>query len=303
MAYHPFRRLGLKAFSLTLAILIWVIVAGDRVVERTVRAPLEYQNVPEGVEMVNEPPSTVDVRVKGRSGAVGRLNSGEIVVVLDLSTAKPGTRLFPLSGRDVRTPFGMEITNVVPSTVSLDFEQTVTRLVPVRLDTRGVPAQGYIASKITINPPAVEVLGPESRIKGVLSATTDALSIEGATAAVSDDVTIGVTDTSVRLRTPQRAEVRVEVVGAEAERMIRDVPIAVRNAPANMTVTLSPATVDVVVSGLDAAVNALETGDLRVWVDCNYLDAGRYEVPVWADGEQGYGFRRVTPRNIEVRIR
>jgi YbbR domain-containing protein len=303
MAYHPFRRLGLKTFSLTLSVLLWVIVAGDRVVERTLRASLEYQNVPEGIEMLGVPPSTVDVRVRGRSGALGRLNAGEVVVVLDLATARSGTRLFPLHAGDVRTPFGMEITDVVPSTISLDFERTASRFVPVRPDTRGTPAEGYVASKVTVTPSVVEVFGPESRIKGVVAATTDALSLEGANTAVSDQVTIGLTDRSVRLRTPQRADVRIDIVAAQVERVIRGVTVGVRNAPPSKSITVTPATVDIAVSGLGSVVNGLDARDLRVWVDCNYLDVGRHEVTLSSDSEQGYGIARLTPRDVEVRIR
>ncbi len=303
MAYHPFRRLGLKAFSLTLSVLLWVIVAGDRVVERTLRAPLEYQNVPVGIEMLGVPPSTVDVRVRGRSGALGRLNAGEVVVVLDLATARSGKRLFPLNAADVRTPFGMEITDVVPSTVSLDFERTASRFVPVRPDTRGTPAEGYVASQVTVTPPMVEVIGPESRIKEVVTATTDALSLDGASTVVSDQVTIGFTDPLLRLRTPQRADVRIDIVAAQVERVIRAVTVGIRNAPLSKSISVTPASVDIAVSGLGSVVNRLDAQDVRVWVDCNYLDVGRHEVTLSTASEQGYGIVRVTPRDVEVRIR
>ena len=48
MAYHPFRHLGLKFLSIALAVVIWLLVADQRAVERSVRAPLEFHNVPEG---------------------------------------------------------------------------------------------------------------------------------------------------------------------------------------------------------------------------------------------------------------
>src|SRR5690606_27254810 len=50
MAYHPFRNLGLKGLSTLVALLLWLIVAGERVVERVMRAPVEFQNLPAGLE-------------------------------------------------------------------------------------------------------------------------------------------------------------------------------------------------------------------------------------------------------------
>ena len=49
MAYHPFRHLGLKFVSIALAVLLWFIVAGEPIVQRTVRVPLAVRyssNIP-----------------------------------------------------------------------------------------------------------------------------------------------------------------------------------------------------------------------------------------------------------------
>ena len=60
MAYHPFRNLGLKFLSVGVAALLWLVVAGERIVERVMRAPVEMQNLPEGLEIVGNPPDTVE---------------------------------------------------------------------------------------------------------------------------------------------------------------------------------------------------------------------------------------------------
>ena len=48
MAYHPFRNIWLKFLSICIAALLWLVVAGDRVVERAMRVPVEFQNLPAG---------------------------------------------------------------------------------------------------------------------------------------------------------------------------------------------------------------------------------------------------------------
>ena len=81
------------------------------------RIPLEFTNLPSQLEVVGEPPTVVDVRVRGSSGALNRIAAGELVAVLDLRSARAGQRLFHLDGDDVRTPFGVEVVQVNPSTV------------------------------------------------------------------------------------------------------------------------------------------------------------------------------------------
>ena len=63
MKYSPFRHLGLKLLAVALAALLWLIVAGDHLVERSLRVPLEYRNIPPQLELVGDPPTEVDVRL------------------------------------------------------------------------------------------------------------------------------------------------------------------------------------------------------------------------------------------------
>src|SRR5216683_3011481 len=116
-AIRPFRRLGLQLLSFGLGLSLWMVVSGEETVERGLRVPLELQQFPPGLELQGEPPSTVDVRVRGASGALGRISSGDIVAVLDLRGARAGRRLFHLTPGHVRAPFGTDVMQVTPSTV------------------------------------------------------------------------------------------------------------------------------------------------------------------------------------------
>ncbi len=199
MAYHPFRHLGLKALSVGLAALLWFVVARDQVVERSLRVPLEYQNIPDVLEIVGDPPGMVDVRVRGASSALGRLQAGDVVAVLDLQGARPGTRIFHLLTGQVRAPFGVEVAQVAPPTVSIELEPTGRRTVPVLPVLDGEPAEGYVAGSIRVDPPSVDVVGPESRLKKLTTATTEPIPLQGTSATVRDRVTVGVNDGALRV--------------------------------------------------------------------------------------------------------
>src|SRR6476660_5257537 len=127
----PFRHLGLKVLSVVLALLLWMIVSGEEMVERGLRVPLELQQVPAGLELLGDVPATVDVRVRGASGTLSRVAAGDVVAVLDLRTAQPGRRLFPLTPDQVRVPFGVQTTQVLPSAVTMAFEPSASREVRV----------------------------------------------------------------------------------------------------------------------------------------------------------------------------
>jgi len=211
MAYHPFRNLGLKFLSTLVAGLLWLIVAGERIVERVMRAPVEFQNLPAGLELVGNPPDTVEVRLRGSSGALSRMAGGDMAAVLDLATARPGRRLFHIAHNQVTVPYGIEIVQVGPSTLTMEFEMSAIRQVKVEPDIEGRPATGYEVTKVTSDPDLVEVAGPESALKRLQAAITEPVSVTDQTRSVREVVTIGVPDSSLRLRSPQTAVVTVTI--------------------------------------------------------------------------------------------
>src|SRR5262245_56230516 len=126
MALPGFRHLGLKIPSLLLAGLIRLVFSGAQTVARALRIPLEFTSLPSQLELVGDPPDVVDVRVRGSSGALSRVASGELVAVLDLRSARAGRRLFHLAVTDVRAPFGIEVVQISPSNIPVTLESSAS---------------------------------------------------------------------------------------------------------------------------------------------------------------------------------
>ena len=109
---------------------------------------------------------------------LARLLPSEVVGVLNLASARPGTRLFHLLTDEVRVPYGVQVAQVTPATISLSFERSGSRIVPVVPAVEGDPAAGYVAGRITSEPAVVEVVGPVSLLGDLKNATTEPVSID-----------------------------------------------------------------------------------------------------------------------------
>jgi len=267
MRYHPFRQLGLKVLAIALASLLWLTVAGEHVVERSLRVPLEFRNIPEALEIVGNTPDTVDVRLRGSSAMLSRLQAGEIVAVLDLSSARTGSRLFHIRNDEVRAPFGVEVSQVVPATLALELEKSARRNVPVAPVIDGDPAPGFVVGKYSADPATVEIIGPDSHVRQVAEATTEPVSVKDAKARVRDTVTVGIVDGSVRLVKAQSANVTVEIWPAPVERRMPDVPVRWRNLGSGLRAQLSPQLVHVTVRGSKDPLAALRGDSVQAFVD------------------------------------
>ncbi len=303
MRYNPFRNLGLKILAVALATLLWLSVAGEHIVERSLRVPLEFRNIPQSLEIVGNAPDTIDVRLRGSAALLTKLQPGEIVAVLDVSGARSGSRLFQVRADEVRAPFGVEVTQVVPSTLALELERSARKRVPVVPAVDGQPAPGYVVGKRSVTPATVEVTGPESRVRLLAEATTEPVLIKGARSRVTDTVTVGVIDSAVRLVEPQRAQVAIDIWPAPLERTLTDVPIRWRNLPTGLSAQLTPNLTAITVRGTKDLVDGLRADGILAYVDLAGLGAGRYNLRIQVDQTERFGVDAINPPLVTVIIR
>ena len=301
-AFWPFRHSGLKLVSVFVAVLLWLVVAGEQTVERGLRVPLELQQFPAGLELKGEPPSIVDVRVRGASSALSRISTGDTVAMLDLRAARPGRRLYQLTPEQVRTPFDVQVLQVTPASIALEFERSLSRHVPVAPTIEGEPAPGYIVGPVTVEPRAVEIVGPESAVKDTADAITEAISVAGASRAMTETVTVGLLDPMVRLKTPGQVTVTVQVLPGPRERLVRERPLHLRALGAGLTAQAVPAVVNVVLRGSAEGIGRVEPDEVDAYVDLAGLGAGQYTLTVHVDPSPGAGIARVVPDTVQVRV-
>jgi YbbR domain-containing protein len=302
MAISPLRNIWLKFLSISIAALLWLVVAGDRVVDRALRVPIEFQNLPQGLEIVGEPPDSVDVRLRGSSGTISRLGAGDLAAVIDLRNARPGRRLFHITPSSINAPYGVEVVQVAPATLPMGFENSAVRVVQVRPSIEGRPAPGYEVAAVTAEPATVEVVGPESSLRGLDEAMTEPISVTDATRPLREVVTIGVADPSVRLRTPQTAEVTVQIVTGSSTRTLSGVPIHVRNLDNGLRARVLPTSVSVGVRGTQQTIKELTSEAVEASVDVAGLDVGDHQVTVRLRAAQGIIVEQVSPESVRVRI-
>jgi YbbR domain-containing protein len=302
MIHHPFRHLGLKFMALAIAVLLWLTVAGEPIVERALRVPLELRNTPAELVVMEGPPSQVDVRVRGASSVLSHLDAGDVVVMLDIEQARPGRHMFQLAPVQVRVPYGVEVVQMTPTAIPLRFETAGTKVVPVVAVTGGTPAQGFAVGQIVVDPPAVEAGGPESSLRLLKEAVTEPVSVGGATSSIRETVPISITDTRLRLLTAQSARVSVEITPVPVERTLVNVPVRLRNPPRGRRTRTAPAAVQVWVRGPKDLVAALRNDSVVLYVDLAGLEPGRYNLPIRVDPPRDIEVVRTQPATLSVTV-
>ena len=308
MAYHPFRDWWLKGLALALAVLLWLSVSfGEPIVERGLEIPLEFENVPAGLEVVGDPPDSVSVRVRGPSSVVGRLDPRAVVARLDLSGERAGRQLYDMFANRVEVPPGLEVISVIPASVTLELGPSgISRTAPIVPNIEGQPPAGFLVGRIITVPSSVEVIGPESRLRELREALTEPISVLDATGDILAEVTVGVGDPALRLTEPLTARVRVELVPAPVERVVHDVPVIARDATGAIRAWIEPDRIVVTVRGASDTLSGLGPGSVQAYVDVGVLaelPPGRYNLPVSIHSPDHFRITHVDPSSVMVGLR
>jgi len=200
-----------KVLALSIAVLIWAVVASEPELSTFATAQVEYKNLPDGLELSAEPVTQIVLELRGPSRELRGLGDGgqHPAAVLDMSSAAPGERTFPIGAANVQLSRGVHIVRAIPSQVRLAFERRLERSVPVAVRFRGEPPDHYRVASATADPAQLAILGPQSHVAGVNSVATDRVDVSSLTATGRFQVNVFAGDSFVRFRSTPTVTVTV----------------------------------------------------------------------------------------------
>jgi len=170
---------GLKLVSLLLAVGLWFVVARDPIAEVEMKVPIEFQSLPENLEVDSASFTQAQIRVRGPERVIHRLEPSDVRAEIDLANVSPGERTFDLTPRHVHVPQDLEVVQVIPTHFQLSFDTRTTRTVEVRPRVTGTFASGMRVAQVIAEPSSILITGPRRRVEAVESATTDPVDVSG----------------------------------------------------------------------------------------------------------------------------
>jgi YbbR domain-containing protein len=190
-------RLGIKALSIVIAILLWLIVKGRQPVQDYVM--VRVMPTLDSSLVLLEQPTTLTALVSGRAVDIAKLRADPPAVHRIVEEDVPDTLLFPVGPSDVRVSAELadfiHVLDVQPRLVSLRFGNKATRQVPVVTGPglihlrRGTALLPDDHVGIKTEPRTVRVTGPRQLVRRIKSVHTYSMTItEGDTTAQLADI-------------------------------------------------------------------------------------------------------------------
>ncbi len=203
------RDIGLKLTAFFLAVVLWLFVTFRGRSEIGMDIPVELKNIPLSLELVDETPKKIDIRVRGQDRILRSLRPGDINAYIDLSKANRGESYFKLQPKNINLPSSVVITKITPNTVKVRLEEVIKKTVVVMPIVIGRPETGYEVKAIEISPRKVDIEGPRSVVMGIYSIKTEPVDITGLREDLRQDINLDTGGRNIKLR---REGVRINVI-------------------------------------------------------------------------------------------
>ncbi|MGH7924114.1 MAG: CdaR family protein [Candidatus Binatus sp.] len=291
--------LGLRVLALLLAIGLWIFVnAGERGSVETLSVPISYATLPEGMVIVNHPPTQVKIEVTGPRTLLSLLEPERLTLKIDLRSVQTGQSEYKIYPAMFNVGRNTSVTSISPDQVSLDVDRVVTRDVPVHLAVEDKVAPGYTISSVDITPPSVTIVGPGRYVTPLASVNTEPFDLKGLAADTDRSVDIAPPDASVGLSTGH-VDVKVKIAEAITDREFRAVNVEVKDSDFKYRVEPKQATLTI--RGPAVKLASLVPKGLA-YVDAKGVAPGSHELPLQVALPDGMQLVRQSPDKVRLRM-
>ncbi len=218
------------------------------------------------------------VTVTGAETVVDQVN--EVVADVYLRGSKsPVQRDVTVLARDAQGNLVQGVT-ITPATISVDVqvEQRVGyKDVSIKTTLKGAPAPGYWVSNITVNPSSATIVGsPDAMAKIAGFVETVPIDITGATADVSRRAVLSLPE-GVSVLNNEGITVQISVTPILGGQTVRRT-VTVQGLVRGLKASVSPDSVEVILSGPLPALQGLASDDAQVVVDVTGQTPGTYAI-------------------------
>jgi YbbR domain-containing protein len=249
--------------------------------------------------------SETSVSVSGPSSLVDQVQ--EVRAILDITGASENIdRSLNLEAVDINGDAVQNVT-ITPSVVevTLDIKQLGGyRNVVVKVVTSGQVSSGYRVTNISVFPPAVTVFSNDPNLVEQLPGyvETETLDLTG----LKDDLDVFLSlnlPPGVTLVGDQTVEVQVGIAAIEGSITLENMKVNIAGLSEGLTAEVSPATVDVILSGPLPVLDTLRSTDINIVINLEGVGVGVYQrIPQVQINAQDVRVQSILPASLEVKV-
>ena len=148
--------------SLALAVAFWstLFIAQGEMLEKIVTVPVEFTATPASLVLVGDKDKEVRLHIAGSRSDLDAIDYSFLRAKIDLAKAVAGKQTFVITSQNIRLPRGVELLDVVPSSIDLSLAALIEKNIPIKPQLVGKLPNRLKLQSAVVNPSFVKVLSP-----------------------------------------------------------------------------------------------------------------------------------------------
>ena len=265
--------LSYKASALLLGSLLWYFVQGEEIVEVNRKIAVNFI-VDAGLIVKGSKTRYLEATIKGPRVLHSYYTSQPIEAQLIIPKGKMGAHEFRIEKHMIEG-WNPKLDIVIHDpVVSLFIDQKISRSIPIKAMTQGLPGSGMTVEKIELKPNSVLLSGPKSEIDKTPEISTLPLDVSGIKASQSMETALVLDAAKGLTASPERVTAQIQLGESRVNRQFISIPLSMEGA--SKSTAYSPKFVSIVLQGTKKSIEGIQRKEIRAFVDASELPPGSH---------------------------
>ncbi len=270
--------LRIKALSLILALVFFLLVRTEQGNEVEIDIPVQLNALSDDLIFVGEMPKKIKVLVRYK-WTRPKKDAVPQPYVVDLRGFE-NQKVFKFDTEVIRKSLeteGITILSVYPPEFTVEVEPKIEKVIKVKLNLVGIAQKGYVvmSEQAKVNPPTINVRGAKSAVKDIDFFATYPIDIGKFNKDVHlENIPLQKPSSKFLFMETETVSVELPVNEIVGQKVIEKLDVKVRNCPTGFRCVVTPAVVDVTLDGPLPTIFRIENGQEKLEA---YVDAGMFE--------------------------
>lgn len=262
-------------------------------------------DLPPGWAVWEKSSQQVDILFRGSREDLRYLNSGQLRVVIPISSPTAGNEMhIRLEEKYLKNPTDAKVVRFSPADIFIKLDRESEVRLPVKAVTEGALPQGMEIVKVVCTPAVVRVSGAEQVLRELQNVHTRTIRLSDRQGSFKESVPIDVQRTD-RIRVdPDWVSVDIQIEQHTGTRTFERIPVRVVSASGeNRRIELVPQFVNVTIRGQQQRIEQIREEDVFAYVSCTDLtETGGYDLPVTVRLPAGVQLSGAEPGTIHIKL-
>ncbi len=261
---NPLDNIGIKIFSVILAITLWFFVSSQERSEVGFSVPIQFKKIPDSLEILRVSAEYLNVRISGPGAIIKSITPQQVQLSIDLENAKEGQTYYHISQNDISLPKGVEASRISPNDITIEMERSLRKKVVITPVFAGKINPDFKIDKVELNTKYLEIAGPKSLIELINQVETNPIDLSSIIKDTEKEITLKPLTDPVRILQKNPIYITIFVKPNLISKILEDVPVVPKGAKG---IKIEPEKISVTVEGVTSKVANLSPGDIKVTLD------------------------------------